>query len=147
MIGNSSRLPSPGEVIEYAFLWLQEASAGLEEGRKSRPCLVLAVEERSGVNRVAVVPITTASHAPEDGVEVPAPTGARLGLPRMPCWIVFGEVNEFAWPGPDLRAAFGSRRQPFWRFGAVPDRLHAFIRDKVLSRYRAGSASIVRRTE
>ena len=147
MIGSLSRLPSPADVIEYAFLWAREADSGLEEGRKPRPCLVLGVEERSGVIRVAVVPITTAPHLSERGVELPAATGTRLKLRSLPCWIVFTDVNEFTWPGPDLRPAPGPDRQPFWRYGAVSHGLYRYARDQVLSRYRSGSAAVVRRTD
>lgn len=147
MIGNSSRLPNPGDVIEYSYLWVREASAGLEEGQKPRPCLVLAVKTRSGSLRVAVAPITTRPPAPDEGVEMPASTIERLGLRGAPCWILFTELNEFTWPGPDLRTAFGGEREPFWRYGAAPARLHAYVRDEVLRRYRAGSASAVQRTD
>ncbi|MBV8614801.1 MAG: type II toxin-antitoxin system PemK/MazF family toxin [Acetobacteraceae bacterium] len=134
-------------MIEYSYLWVREASAGLEEGQKPRPCLVLAVEMRSGSLRVAVAPITTRPPVSDDGVEMPASTIERLGLRGAPCWILFTELNEFAWPGPDLRAASGQGREPFWRYGAAPARLHACVRDEVLRRYQAGSASVVQRTD
>jgi hypothetical protein len=36
-------LPAPqrGLVISYAYLWHHEHRAGLEEGRKDRPCVIV----------------------------------------------------------------------------------------------------------
>lgn len=36
-------------------------------------------------------------------VEVPAKLKRHLGLDQKPSWIYTGELNVFAWPGPDLR--------------------------------------------
>lgn len=146
MTGSSSRLPTPADVIEYAFLWEREAARGLAEGLKSRPCLVLATEMRSGVLRVAVAPITSARQPFGAGVEVPAAAGARLGLRTLPSWIAFTDVNEFTWPGPDLRPA-GADREPFWLYGMVSHKLHRYVRQMILARCLAGSSFVVRRTD
>jgi len=33
--------PEPGLVISYSYLWHYERAAGVEEGRKDRPCVIL----------------------------------------------------------------------------------------------------------
>ena len=52
--------PEPGLVISYAYLWHDEHRAGLEEGQKDRPSvIVLAVERKAdGATLVTVSPIT-----------------------------------------------------------------------------------------
>jgi hypothetical protein len=37
-------LPEPerGLVISYSYLWSHEAAEGAEEGRKNRPCVIVA---------------------------------------------------------------------------------------------------------
>jgi mRNA-degrading endonuclease toxin of MazEF toxin-antitoxin module len=57
--------PEPGLVIPYAYLWRYEHRKGQEEGRKTRPCvIVLAAENQAdGTTRVTVAPIT---HTPPD---------------------------------------------------------------------------------
>jgi hypothetical protein len=42
-------LPEPecGLVISYSYLWRHEALQGVEEGRKNRPCVVVAAVERA----------------------------------------------------------------------------------------------------
>ena len=55
-------VPEPGLVLGYNYLWTHEHDAGLEEGRKARPCaVILAREVVNGVVQVSVVPIT---HSP-----------------------------------------------------------------------------------
>lgn len=101
--------PQPGLVVCYAFLWHEEEQRGLVEGRKDRPCVVMAVldslEERHA-RWVTVAPIT---HAPPRdlhvAVEMPARIKSHLGLDEARSWIMLDEVNVFEWPGVDLRPA------------------------------------------
>lgn len=43
------------------------------------------------------------------GVGAPTKTGARLGLPDGPCWMIVTEAHIFVWPGPDLRRPENTR--------------------------------------
>ena len=48
----------------------------------------------------------------------------------MPSWIVLDEVNEFVWPGVDLRPI--SRAKPgVWTFGMLPTELFDEIQSKL----------------
>ena len=65
--------PVPGLVISYAYLWAREHGGGAEEGRKGRPCAIVAarqiIEDREVIT---VVPVTHAPPPdPDDGVEIP----------------------------------------------------------------------------
>lgn len=142
---SSSRLPRPGEVIAYEYLWSREADRGQENGRKSRPCLVLQVYPTGNGARVYLVPITSQQPKAEDGTEVPPETAGRLRL-YAPCWVLWSELNFFDWPGPDLGAVPESGRDPVWLYGMAPAGLYSKVRDAFLNRRRAGRATVVRRT-
>ncbi|MER9679283.1 type II toxin-antitoxin system PemK/MazF family toxin [Mesorhizobium sp. M0184] len=83
---------------DFLFLPLgEENKKGAEEGRKSRPCAIVAARRIvEGREVVTVVPIThsaPADHA--DAIEIPAPLKTHLGLDDMPSWIIVTEINEF----------------------------------------------------
>lgn len=90
-------IPQPGLVIRYSYLWSAEAQAGKEEGAKDRPCaVILVIVDEKGQRRVRVLPVThSPPHDPEDGLEIPAVTKARLGLDGERSWIVISEANDF----------------------------------------------------
>jgi hypothetical protein len=96
-----SRPPQVGAVICFCYLWQREFEAGLVEGSKARPCLVIAVEPEQGAGPlqpwVTVLPIT--HRLPEDpgGVLLPVDTKRRLGLDDDASWVVLGESNAFLW--------------------------------------------------
>jgi hypothetical protein len=94
--------PRPGLVIRYSYLWADEAASGRDEGIKDRPCaVVLVVFDEHGRQRVQVLPVThRAPTDPRDGLEIPQPVKARLGLDGERSWIVLTEMNDFTWPGP-----------------------------------------------
>jgi len=140
-------VPEPGLVIRYAYLWDREAREGREEGSKDRPCaIVLVTAEAAGQRRVQVLPVT---HSPplsvDDAVEIPAQTKARLGLDDERSWVVLTEVNEFTWPGPDLRTIGGNAATV--AFGFLPPGFFRVIRDRYLALQRRSKASKVPRTE
>jgi hypothetical protein len=116
--------PQLGLVISYAYLWHREHQTGREEGVKDRPCvIVLAVHEATdGVTIVRVAPVT---HSPPDNpataVELPQAVKRHLGLDDDRAWIVIDEVNEFMWPGFDLRPL--SRSTDTYAYGLLPPRL------------------------
>jgi hypothetical protein len=132
--------PQPGLVISYAYLWHHEHWAGREEGVKDRPCVViLAVQSAAdGTTMVRVAPVT---HSPPDNpataVELPQAVKRHLGLDADRSWVVIDEVNEFTWPGFDLRPL--PRSRDLYAYGFLPPRLFNALRAKLArsgSRYR-----------
>lgn len=123
--------PEPGLVISYAYLWRHEHESGSEEGRKNRPCvIVLAVEKHDGATVVTVAPIThiqpTGATA---GIEIPPRVKQHLGLDHEKSWAVISEVNQFMWPGYDLRTVPGTVKIDY---GFLPPNLFKSIRSGVL---------------
>jgi hypothetical protein len=97
--------PQRGLVISYAYLWHHEHRAGLEEGRKDRPCVIVLSADRAeyGV-AVTIVPIThTAPSKPASALEIPAAVKRHLGLDADRSWVILDEGTRFVWPGYDLR--------------------------------------------
>jgi hypothetical protein len=119
-------------VVRYSFLWSSEARAGETEGRKDRPCVVITavLREADGRFRVRVLPITHAPTEAARSVAIPQRVKRHLGLDTEASWIVLDEVNEFVWPGVELRPV--SRSKPgVWTFGVLPTELFDEIRDKL----------------
>ena len=139
--------PLPGLVIRYAYLWRDEASQGLEDGRKERPCaVVLSARSVDGRTVVLVAPITHAPpHRPELAIELPETTKRRLGLDDQRSWIIANDLNRFVWPGVDLRP-IGRGSQTF-AYGFLPSTLQRELRDKVMELAGRGRAAITRRSE
>ena len=126
------KTPFPGMVVRYSFLWSSEARTGEAEGRKDRPCVVITAvrREAGGRYRVRLLPVTHRPAAPDRSVEIPGKVKRHLGLDADASWIVLDEVNEFVWPGVDLRPI--SRARPgVWTFGVLPVELFAEIRSKL----------------
>lgn len=135
----SWKIPTPGDVINYAFLWNHEATRGQTEGLKDRPCVVVVsvTQEATGLN-VIVCPLT--SQTPVQGttvVEIPTNVKNRLGLTdREKSFAITSEINTFLWPGPDLRPFERNGTKDIY-FGRIPQRLHAQIKDGILSHAKA----------
>jgi hypothetical protein len=132
-------IPEPrlGLVISYAYLWYHEHRAGREEGNKNRPCvIILAIEQPAeGVTMVRVAPVT--HRTPDDlaaALELPLAVKRHLGLDDDQSWVILDEVNEFAWPGFDLRPMPGSRDQ--FDYGFLPPRLFGQLMTKVSEVWR-----------
>jgi hypothetical protein len=140
--------PEPGSVIRYAYLWADEDARGLEEGKKDRPSLVLAVSvmEADGAAQVLALAVTHTPPAdPADAVPFPDSLKRGLGLDDTPSWIVTTEANAFTWPGPDIRPVPG-RTPTTAVYGRVPHALlrqaaRSFLRNREIQR-----AKMVRRT-
>lgn len=67
---------------------------------------------------------------PARGVAIPPRVKRHLGLDDDGSWIVLDEVNEFIWPGVDLRPI--SRSKPgVWMFGVLPAEVFDEIRTKL----------------
>jgi hypothetical protein len=134
-------LPEPGMVIRYAYLWKEDAIAGRDESRKDRPCaIVLVTRLDNGDRKVLVVPIT---HSPPrnsgDAIEIPWQIKQRLGLDSERSWVALTELNEFIWPGPDIRPV-GKTGSPV--YGFLPN---VFFRHMVM-RLAAARAVRIKRT-
>lgn len=115
------KTPFPGMVVRYSFLWSSEARAGQTEGRKDRPCVIVAAIKRAadGRFRVRVLPITHTPTEEARSIAIPPKVKRHLGLDADASWIVLDEANEFFWPGVDLRPV--SRSKPgVWTFGVLP---------------------------
>jgi hypothetical protein len=141
--------PVPGLVIRYSYLWWREQESGTEEGRKDRPCAIVAavLADSKGSINALVLPIT---HSPpensETALEIPAATKSRLGLDAEKSWILIDEWNEFVWPGPDLRRVPGGEDRSV-AYGVLPPAFFSELSKKFL-RFRAENrARRVLRTE
>jgi uncharacterized protein YifN (PemK superfamily) len=126
--------PAPGLVICYSYLWHDEHRAGIEEGRKDRPCaVVVARTDEAGDTAVLVVPIThTQPAADRHAIELPIAVKRRLGLDELPSWIITDELNRFIWPGFDLRPI--SRQAPDkFHFGFLPTETFDAVKRAILA--------------
>ena len=143
-------LPAPelGLVLSYSYLWAHEYHTGAEEGRKTRPCAIVAARQMiEGHEIVSVVPVThTAPKDPGDAVEIPAQLKAYLGLDILPSWIVVTEYNSFVWPGPDLRPVPGADMTRF-DYGLLPPRFFTHLRNRIVQVRTRLQLTQVTRTE
>ena len=137
--------PQPGQVIRYAYLWWNEARAGRQDGTKDRPCgIVLTRLTKAGHTTVYVLPIThTSPLSEEDGIEIPQATKQRLGLDTERSWIITTELNQFTWPGPDIRPTASGE----YLYGYLPEKLMRTVLEQVRKRARDRQLKTVPRTE
>ena len=138
--------PEPGLVISYAYLWRHEHSKGREEGRKNRPCvIVLNVRHaKSGNRRVTVVAITHGRPSADTiAIELPANVKRHLGLDGERSWVILDEVNQFDWPGFDVRPLPGSKAK--FEYGFIPPKLYGQIRSALLDAHRKRKATVIPR--
>lgn len=137
--------PKTGLVIAYAYLWAVEAREGSAEGRKDRPCvIVVATRRKAGKLTVIVAPITHSrpDHA-KAGVELSPATKTRLGLDSAPSWVVTDDLNQFTWPGHDLkRVRRGSAR---FDYGFLPASVLTRIQAQIVDLARAGELALTAR--
>jgi hypothetical protein len=139
--------PIPGLVIRYSFLWSHEAEADREEGSKDRPCAIILarVDEEKKV-KITVLPIT---HLPPDenaAVELPPHVKRRLGLDDDRSWVILSEVNEFAWPGPDLRT-LPDRDVSTVAYGVLPPQFFDYLLERFLEYDQQTRTIRIKRTE
>jgi len=139
--------PQIGQIVEHHFLWIAQHAASETEGRKARPCLIIAVERsiENAPPRVTVLPITspTPTHS-TTAVAIPSDIKARIGLDRRrPAWIVINQANMFTWPGFDLVPQHGGG---FVR-GVITRGFFATIRDAVIELRSRGASRVVSRDE
>jgi hypothetical protein len=138
--------PEPGLVLNYAYLWHDQHRAGLEEGRKDRPSVIIlsVTREKDDATIVTVLPIT---HSPPTdsgtAIEIPLPVKKHLGLDDARSWIIIAEGNEFVWPGYDLRKV---PRTDSYEFGFLPPRLFNRVLAAFVAFHKAGQAKTTSRT-
>ena len=134
--------PRPGLVIRYAFLWSHESAAGAVEGAKDRPCAIVVAArlDASGDITTIVAPVTHESPADRTAsIEIPRAVGKALGFDEGRHWLRVDELNQFIWPGYDLRPIPG-RRESFV-YGMLPRGLFDRLRRAILDRQRRASAA------
>lgn len=126
------RLPEPGEVLNYSYLWQHEFEQGRDEGRKDRPVAVVIVTRTiDGLDQVHVVPITTRPPSKEQvAIEVPTAVRKHLGLKAERSWVIVSEWNRFTWPGYDIRPI--RKGDPAVSYGYLPSGLFRQIRDAIV---------------
>jgi hypothetical protein len=100
--------------------------------------IVLSVRRPAeGSPVVSVVPVT---HSPPDdprtALELPLAVKRHLGLDADRSWIILDEVNQFAWPGFDLRPIPPS--QDRFDYGFLPPRLFNALLAKLHGVWSAG---------
>jgi hypothetical protein len=139
--------PEPGLVISYSYLWNSEHETGREDGTKDRPCvIVITVRDEGGRQVVTVAPVThSAPSVPEQAVEIPLATKQRLGLDDARSWVVVSEVNDFIWPGPDMRPLPHDASR--FDYGLLPPGLFRQIRDRMTAWAAVRQLKSVPRTE
>jgi hypothetical protein len=130
--------PAPGLVIRFAFLWRHEQDAGRQEAAKDRPCAIVLLSRQAGVDTiVTVAPLTRRSpREPAVAIEVPQAVKRHLGLDLQRSWIICDEVNEFAWPGFDLRSIPGSPGR--YHHGFLPPGLFRQVTARIAELKRRG---------
>ena len=134
-------LPDPelGLVISYSYLWHHEHNAGWEEGVKDRPC-VIVLSIRSPTRDVITVRVAPVTHSPPSdprtAFELPPAIKQHLGLDHERSWVILDEINEFAWPGYDLRPI--GRSHDRYAYGFLPPRLFKDLLQKLGLVWRAG---------
>ena len=138
--------PHPGLVIGYSYLWRAEHLRGEEGGRKDRPCAIIAVRQIvEDKVLVMVFPVThTAPKNGDDGVEIPLALKKHLGLDDARSWVAVSEVNQFIWPGPDLRPVAGKTDR--FDYGVVPPGFLRKLQEAFFARLQKRSLSVVQRT-
>lgn len=130
-------------MIRYAFLWSHEEDAGAQEASKDRPCaIVIAAPRRDGGDlRVIVAPVTHAPPGdPSDSLELPPTVCRSLGLDGGRHWLRLDELNQFSWPGYDLRTIPG--KPGIFAYGVLPQSLFEQIRRSILERQRVKALRI-----
>lgn len=131
--------PQLGLVISYAYLWHHEHRAGRDEGVKDRPCvIILSVRGAAdGTTMVRVAPVThSRPDNPATAFELPQAVKRHLGLDSDRSWIVIDEVNEFTWPGFDLRPL--PRSRDIYAYGLLPPRLFNALMAKLAGVWAEG---------
>lgn len=131
--------PKPGFVIRYLYDWSMPGEPAPGTVEKERPAvIILAVTKGPNRTLVRVAPVThRAPDRPEHAVELPLRTKARLGLDGERSWVILDHMNEFVWPGPDVRPVPGHEPATIY-YGPLPPALFDHIKRRLLGLLRQG---------
>jgi hypothetical protein len=99
--------PVAGTVIRYRYLWKKDADQGQTEGEKDRPAALIVAKGPADGSCVVVAITHTEPDRDIPALEVPETERRRIGLDEERSWVILSEINEFIWPGPDLRTVPG----------------------------------------
>ncbi|MCF8706989.1 hypothetical protein [Rhizorhapis sp. SPR117] len=105
-------LPKVGDILHYVYLFTHEQQAGREEGIKTRPVMVVAVQGQ----RVFTLAITTKNDKAGKTLAIPDVVADRAGLARGTS-IVIDQYNHFTWLGYDIRPVTA---EPSYVAGRMP---------------------------
>jgi hypothetical protein len=105
--------------------------------------VIIAAPAIAGGMQVYVLPVThTPPSDPSVAIEIPPRVKEHLGLDNERSWIVLDEINDFLWPGYDLRLVPGSKPARI-DYGILPPRFFDRVRTAFLA---LAQARRVRRT-
>jgi hypothetical protein len=121
-------LPAPriGLVVQYAFVWSGAGRRSPPDSGKSRPCLIVDVEDGEEVagrtaTRVTYLPIShVAPREGEHAIEIPARVAQHLKLTDEKSYLYTSYANEDDWPYDLDRVPGESDR---YHYEAIPPRL------------------------
>jgi hypothetical protein len=95
--------------------------------------VVLAAPATDGGTRVYFLPFTHAQPRDRDAtIEIPARVRQHLRLDGERSWIVLDEVNDFLWPGYDIRPVPGADPTRI-DYGLLPPRFFDAVRAAFLA--------------
>jgi hypothetical protein len=143
--------PPIGNLVAYEYLWLSQQNTR-EDGAKVYP--VALIFAKKIIASVTLAYAVGMSHKPPDAsekaIEVPRKLKRHLGLDEDPSWIYCDQLNEFTWPGPDLRPAERLSKLPKARdsciIGALPKDWFALVKQHVVDNLKLKRVQIIRRT-
>ncbi|WP_375554679.1 hypothetical protein [Roseovarius mucosus] len=135
--------PNEGSVIHYSFLWSNEHEAGITEGKKDRPSIVILTSDNG---KFLVAPITHRGAVEMTGLEIPTKLKRQLGLDEDKSWVVASDLNRFTWPGFDLRKVPGADKDTCI-YGSVPPEFLSQIRSLLASLLKKNLVATIDRDE
>ena len=95
--------------------------------------MIIAAPAVAGGTQVYVLPVThTPPTDPILAIEIPRRVKQHLGLDDERSWIALDEINDFPWPGYDLRPVPGSQPARI-EYGILPPRFFDKVRTAFLT--------------
>lgn len=140
--------PEAGLVIQYDFLWKNEADKGWEDGAKDRPCAIVLMSDKraDGSHDVYVCPIThSPPHTDETAVEIPYKVARYLNLDHDRMWIKTHEMNRFRWEEDRIPVGVTPTSKQQWAFGMLPQALGQKVFEQVRQNNRKNNLDVVQR--
>jgi hypothetical protein len=113
--------PSPGLVIRYDYLWIDEAALGRDQGKDRPACLLAASDAAVSPRFVVILPITHTPPAGDTvGVEIPPKVKEAIGLDDARSWVIVSEHNVDEWPNGGLAPLPGTAGHLRLRLHSAP---------------------------